>query len=258
MSAEQTRIILSSRNIRPSTTPSPVVDVNTTPAHNSHLPQRASVLPWVILITLLLCAYVLPWVTGQARAFSLNAHDFAEWSSLHPAVREPASASGLRALLPAYADPLLLRSHLLIVVVLLTSLNIASRWLAITVIIVTAAVIVAQLPPVDQIVQTADPNYLQQTLLASLSALWFVLMLWPRFRNRVHMHYPTIVFVAGCIGMAATVFTILISVPLFTGYSPTLLSAIGPWMMLVIYLCALAEASYRWRLDRAAARIADR
>lgn len=109
------------------------------------------------LLLTALVAYLLPWIVAPNATMTLQAWDLAEWTSLHPAQR---SAT------PALIAPLLLRSQLFILA-LVTALALNRwRWIASATGLVLA---LAQLPPLEFVVQLDDANYQQQTLLAVLT-----------------------------------------------------------------------------------------
>jgi len=116
----------------------------------------------VIGLALALACYYAPWYTHSTAAFTLNAFDLAEWTSLHPAVRASS---------PALLTSFLLRApQLALIVVLALHANRFSdarvRWL-----LRAAALLIALrfLPPREFFGSAAnDPNFRQTMLLTVL------------------------------------------------------------------------------------------
>ncbi|MDW8172565.1 MAG: hypothetical protein RML73_08785 [Anaerolineae bacterium] len=108
-----------------------------------------------LIIALLFLCYVVPWTDAESHGLRMNAYDWAEWTSLHPAQR---SAE------PPLLVSLALRLHLLSFSLLLACATTkAWRWFyAITLVMLFAA----QLPPPEFLSSSQDSNYRQQTFLA--------------------------------------------------------------------------------------------
>jgi len=116
---------------------------------------RRALLAWLALALLI---YALPWLKANSPALELNAYDWAEWLSLHPAERSTA---------PPLLLTLALRLHLVAWSMLLASaLPPRWRWRFVVVLALVAA---AQLPPLEFLSSTQDNNYQQQAVLALLS-----------------------------------------------------------------------------------------
>jgi hypothetical protein len=108
----------------------------------------------VILALLLLC-YAAPWADAGSHGLRMNAYDWAEWLSLHPAQRGAE---------PPLLISLALRLQLLGFGVLLAySIPSSWRWLFALSLLVLAA---AQLPPLEFLSNNQDNNYRQQVFLA--------------------------------------------------------------------------------------------
>lgn len=113
--------------------------------------------------------YVTPWALNPGAGLTVNAYDLAEWASLHPT----AQANAL-------LTPLLLRAPLMFLTWLIAlhaprELK-GSWWWHVLAILV---LVLAQLPPLEFLGETGDPNYRQQALLAvlSLGGAWPLLWL---------------------------------------------------------------------------------
>ena len=126
---------------------------------------------WIwLLVGLVLTSCLLPWVVNPGAGLSLNAVDWAEWTSLAPAVQAQA---------PALLTPFLLRTPLLIAAVLVGLAADRHRgWAALLIALLAAA----QLPPFEFLADTGNANYQQQALLAAwtLGLGWLVLFALPR------------------------------------------------------------------------------
>lgn len=117
----------------------------------------------VIGLALALACIYAPWYTHSTAAFTLNAFDLAEWTSLHPAVRASS---------PALLASFLLRAPQLTLVAALALLangfgDARARWL-----LRAAALLIALrfLPPREFFGSAAsDPNFRQMMLLTALS-----------------------------------------------------------------------------------------
>ncbi|MCL4239179.1 MAG: hypothetical protein KJ047_13130 [Anaerolineae bacterium] len=117
----------------------------------------------VIGLALALACIYAPWYTHSTAAFTLNAFDLAEWTSLHPAVRASS---------PALLTSFLLRAPQLTLVAALALLangfgDARARWL-----LRAAALLIALrfLPPREFFGSAAsDPNFRQMMLLTALS-----------------------------------------------------------------------------------------
>lgn len=120
---------------------------------------------WLLALSLLLVlAYVLPWTASPVASLSPGAYDFAEWASLHPAVRAQS---------PALLTALLLRLPLtcIALIVALTPSQNSARWLRLVGGGGALALTLAQLPPPEFFISASgDSNYQQQFTLA-LTAL---------------------------------------------------------------------------------------
>jgi len=122
-------------------------------------PVQKHPLLFLILLSLALLGYVLPWAVTSSAPMTLNAYDLAEWTSLHPAQRHTE---------PPLLVPLLLRAQLVILTLTL-ALAASGRWITALVVLLLA---LAQLPPFEYVYDVANLNYRQQFGLAlfSLSA----------------------------------------------------------------------------------------
>jgi hypothetical protein len=119
--------------------------------------QNAPIL--LLLIVLGVLGYLLPWVITPSNSLSIGAYDLAEWTSLHPIVRQT---------LPFLWTTLLLRLPLAILGVLLASYvgSAFSRLVGFGIIVLTA---IALLPPIEFFTTYRDDsNYQQQFVLTVL------------------------------------------------------------------------------------------
>jgi hypothetical protein len=116
-----------------------------------------------LLIALALIGYCLPWMITPASSLSLGAYDLAEWSSLHPLVRQT---------VPFLWTTLALRIPLAILGILLAAYirKISDQIpIAILCLLLTA---IALLPPLEFFtIYRDDPNYRQQFTLASFALI---------------------------------------------------------------------------------------
>lgn len=114
-----------------------------------------------IVVTLIL--YVLPWISVPDSPLILNAFDLAEWTSLHPASRS--------AQLPLLSS-LLLRLPLTLFGVLIAAQAYRRFSIGWTLsVIIVMLLVIAQLPPIDQLTNLNDGNYRQQLLLAFITLI---------------------------------------------------------------------------------------
>lgn len=109
---------------------------------------------FLLLFGLLAC-YVLPWVSTNAAAMTMNGYDLAEWASLHPDVRSS----------PLLLTSLLLRLPLVCAALLSAFSGIPSIFAFMRVVILAAAL----LPPLEFLTNRSDPNYVQQIVLAGVA-----------------------------------------------------------------------------------------
>jgi len=117
----------------------------------------------LLFIGTALVGYFLPWVLTQASSLSLGAYDLAEWSSLHPIVRQS---------VPFLWTTLALRIPLAIAGILLAAYlrkTTGSLTIGIIVLLVTA---IALLPPLEFFTTYRDdPNYRQQFTLVLVTLI---------------------------------------------------------------------------------------
>ncbi len=114
-----------------------------------------------LLFALALIGYLSPWLSTPASSLSLGAYDLAEWSSLHPVVRQTT---------PFLWTALALRIPLAVLGILLAAYvgkALHRRPIAIICLLVAA---IALLPPLEFFTTFRDdPNYRQQFMLAILT-----------------------------------------------------------------------------------------
>ena len=125
--------------------------------HMANGEEHAAGKETLILLLLAFAGYLLPWIIAPNAAMTLNAFDLAEWTSLHPIQQHQA--------MPPLIAPLLLRAQLPIIAAIITLWfsEGKARFLALLFVVLLA---VAQVPPLEFLQNTADPNYRQQSALA--------------------------------------------------------------------------------------------
>jgi hypothetical protein len=112
----------------------------------------------LLLIALMLLAYIAPWVVGRSASFTFGAYDLAEWTSLHPTVRNTS---------PPLLTTLLLRAPLAIIGLMAAYALMRYRPHRVLVVVLVIVLTVAQLPPLDFFtIGRGDPNHQQQFALA--------------------------------------------------------------------------------------------
>ena len=117
-----------------------------------------NVLLFPLFLTLVLVGYLLPWVLTSASSLSMGAYDLAEWSSLHPIVKQTAPFLWITL---ALRIPLAVLA-ILLVIYLAKTLHLPS--IALVCLFVSA---IALLPPLEFFTTFRDdPNYRQQLFLA--------------------------------------------------------------------------------------------
>jgi hypothetical protein len=116
-----------------------------------------------ILIVFALLGYFLPWVLTPAISLNLGAYDLAEWSSLHPIVRQTT---------PFLWTSLVLRIPLAIVGILFAAyIGKTFRRASIAILCLLIAAI-ALLPPLEFFtIYRDDPNYRQQFFLGLITPI---------------------------------------------------------------------------------------
>ncbi len=137
-----------------------------------------------MLLLLALAGYLLPWVIAPNAAMTLNAFDLAEWTSLHPMQQQA---------MPPLITPLLLRAQLPILAAIITlwSVRRKARFLVLLFVVLLA---VAQVPPLEFLQNSADPNYRQQSALAIAT---IILPLGPRLMSSAQFRsFVTIIIAA--------------------------------------------------------------
>ncbi|MBA3871717.1 MAG: hypothetical protein H0X30_21420 [Anaerolineae bacterium] len=116
-----------------------------------------------VLLAVALVGYFLPWISTSASSLSLGAYDLAEWSSLHPVIRQT---------VPFLWTTLALRVPLAILGILFAtyiSKTFHRRYIAIICLLVAA---IALLPPLEFFTAYRDdPNYRQQFILALMTVV---------------------------------------------------------------------------------------
>lgn len=146
-----------------------------------------------VLLVLAVIGYLLPWVITPASSLSMGAYDLAEWSSLHPVVRQT---------LPFLWTTLALRVPLAVLGTLLATyigLTLNRKILGVLMILITA---VALLPPLEFFtVYRDDSNYQQQFYLA-ISALLIGILLTTWRNKTLQRLMPIFLSIIGCLSAA--------------------------------------------------------
>ncbi len=182
-------------------------------------PVQKHPLPLLILLTLALLGYVLPWAVTSSAPMTLNAYDLAEWTSLHPAQRHTE---------PPLLAPLLLRAQLVILTLSL-ALAASGRWTTALVVLLLA---LAQLPPFEYVYDFANLNYRQQFGLAlfSLSAG----LVATRFGQRRLMRFLLIVL--PILGLVSVYAGVSQAFEVYRQLQSAASVGVGPWLLAVSYV----------------------
>lgn len=124
----------------------------------------------LVLIILAFGAYSLPWLVNPSVGLTLGAYDLAEWSTLHPEVRNDS---------PELLLSLLLRVPLVGLAVIAAFSSSLRRVYSITwwlIVISIALLLTISFPPLEFVTEARnDLNYLQQFFLTMIGG---VLVLW--------------------------------------------------------------------------------
>ena len=117
-----------------------------------------NVLLFPLFLTIALIGYLLPWVLTSASSLSMGAYDLAEWSSLHPIVKQTA---------PFLWTTLALRIPLAVLAILLAIYLAKTLHLPSIALVCLFVSAIALLPPLEFFTTFRDdPNYRQQLFLA--------------------------------------------------------------------------------------------
>ncbi len=179
-----------------------------------------------VIVALMLALYLLPWVTNPSAALSLNGYDLAEWTSLHPAVRDAAipllPTAFLRLPLACFA--------------LLIAFSARRTWFAG---IVTIILALSVLRP-EFITALGDPNYRQQAALAVIALVGGGI----GFSGALKRWHHWIAAGAAVIGAAACIAGLLLGYGLMRDFSlPTGFGLGGLALALAFALTAGAAAA---------------
>ena len=154
---------------------------------------------WLFILSTLL-TYSLPWTAQSGAALTLSAYDLAEWSSLHPVVREGflpfAVTFGLR-IIPA----------LLLVVFVVDSSS--RHWERL---IMTALIAIALLPPVTFFLQGLnDANHCQQMAVSilTLAMSGISITMTPRALRRALQSVVSVIVIVDSIWSLATALNLM-------------------------------------------------
>ena len=151
----------------------------------------ATLIPFLLVLAVV--GYLLPWVITPAQSLSMGAYDLAEWTSLHPVVRQT---------LPFLWTTLALRVPLAILGILLAAYvasTLYRRILGLLIVFITA---IALLPPLEFFtIYRNDPNYQQQLFL--VIATLFIGILIIMCRNKpLQRVLPIFLSLIGCVSAA--------------------------------------------------------
>lgn len=141
------------------------------------------------LLVLAIIGYLLSWVITPASSLSMGAYDLAEWTSLHPVVRQT---------LPFLWTTLALRTPLAILGILLAAYitsDLHHQIIGLAVILITA---IALLPPLEFFTAYRDdPNYQQQFFLVLITLMVGILItLWQN--KQLQRILPILLSIVGC------------------------------------------------------------
>lgn len=168
---------------------------------NDHMQQLAR-LQKALPYFLFLCfgaAYLMPWIQGEAAAFTMHGYDLAEWTSLNPIVQQET---------PALLTAWLLRSAP-VCAALLLMLGTGSKPLAWLIIFLLA---VGMLPPFEFVNDLNNANYRQQLLIAGLIVVAAVVG--ALLHNRPASLF--VGFAAAALGALASAFGVINAADLYT------------------------------------------
>ncbi len=145
------------------------------------------------LLVLGVSGYLLPWVITPAQSLSMGAYDLAEWTSLHPVVRQT---------LPFLWTTLALRVPLAILGILLAAYIASTLHQKALGLLITLITAITLLPPLEFFtVYRSDPNYLQQFFLALVTFLMGIMLI--MWRNKPLQHVlPIVLSLLGCLSAA--------------------------------------------------------
>jgi peptidoglycan/LPS O-acetylase OafA/YrhL len=154
-----------------------------------------------IAVGLMLVFYLFPWVTNPSAALSLNGYDLAEWTSLHPAVRDAAipllTTALLRLPLACFA--------------LLVAFGARRTWVsALGVLLISVSVLRPEF-----FTALGDPNYRQQAALAAFALVGGALGL----SGRMDRWRRWVLAATGVIGALACVIGLAQAYDLMRGFS---------------------------------------
>ncbi len=178
-------------------------------------------------------AYVLPWALAPSAALTLQAYDLAEWASLHPAQA---------AALPALPVSLLLRAQLVLLSALmgLLAADAKRRWA-----LLIALLAIAQLPPLEWLLDPGNLNYRQQMAMAASS----LILGFAALRLPVSRLSAALIAALSLAGIAAAIIGAQQALSLFAQLNMTASAGAGPPLLCGSYL-GLALLSTRWLMPR--------
>ena len=182
----------------------------------------------LLLITIGLLAFLLPWIAHSSAGLTLNAYDLANWSTRH--------ADEFRGLLVMFTS-FLIRGQLLILTAIVARITLKIRWLFCLILII------ALLPPLDGFLrEPGNPNYRQLALLALAAALVSIIgsRINKRLINEWHIVLPII-------GLASCLYATIRVSNLFNSMKLDHLTGLGLMMLLITYLLLLITAIMSWR-----------
>ena len=182
----------------------------------------------LLLITLALLAFLLPWISHSSAGLTLNAYDLANWSTRH--------ADEFRGLL-VMSTSFIIRGQLLILTAIVVRITLKIRWLFCLILII------ALLPPLDGFLrEPGNPNYRQLALLALATALVSIIgsRINKRLINEWHIVLPII-------GLASCLYATIRVSNLFNSMKLDHLTGLGLKILLITYLLLLITAIMSWR-----------
>jgi len=182
----------------------------------------------VALVLTGLGGYLLPWIVASSGPMTLNAFDLAEWASLVPAQRVTS---------PPLIVPLLLRTQLLLLSLLLGVIAVGRKEMAIAALAI-CLLATAQLPPFEYVYDINNLNYRQQFILAAVSLVAGLLLL-PLGRRWIALAVKLALAISG-IGTAAL--GLSGAMALFSHFELAAAQGAGIWILILCYAAVIALA----------------
>ena len=189
-----------------------------------------------ILILLAIVMYILPWVINPGTSLTFGAYDLAEWTSLHPDVRNSDMLTALWLRVPLVC--------LTLIVAFNSKATFSIHWWLSTAL--AGLLILTALPPFEFLTEARnDPNYQQQFVLFLLAAIGSLMGLSGaarRFHPSVVMFAAIMGIITGSMGvMQARNLMIGFSMPVALGWG--MFGFSGVLLVLVFYIRAAQDST---------------